>query len=78
MSTILFLLTIVSMLCPLLIFLDYHKPGNLHIGIVYILVFTAVYGVALPLLIKNGGLYFAGSLPFLVLLIGIVAKKKKT
>lgn len=71
------LLLSVSLLCPLLIFLDDHKRSNIHWAIVYVVGFFLVWKFVLSWLIIKYGLFFAGSVPILLLLPGIITRKRK-
>lgn len=71
------ILTLISLSCPLLIFLDFHRRNTIHIAIIYILVFFLIYGFALPFLVDTYGFYFAGAIP-LLLFLGLLVRKWKT
>ncbi len=71
---LLFPLFALSLLCPFLIFLDYHKRANIHISILYVSLF---YGILFlfSLVVFRYGLFLAAAAPILLLILCIIKKK---
>jgi hypothetical protein len=65
------------LLVPFLIFLDFHKRSNRHVAVIYVVVFFAFWFVFYPL-VDRFGLWLAASAPFALLVICIIARKKKS
>lgn len=75
-----YLLLCLSLLCPLLVFLDYRRSHNIYVSIIYVLAFAAVI-IGLSYLLKQlayGMLWLALAVPFLLVLYLAVAQKRKT
>ncbi|MDF3029020.1 MAG: hypothetical protein K0S23_3327 [Fluviicola sp.] len=68
------LIPLVSLLCPFLIFLDYHKRSNIHLAISYVIVFFGLVFL-LSKVIYYYGMFLALSAPILILIMCIIKKK---
>lgn len=68
------LIALVSLLCPFLIFLDYHKRSNIHVAISYVIAFFGIIFL-LSKIIYYYGMFLALAAPFLILLMCIIKKK---
>ena len=71
MTIISLLIALISLCCPFLMFLDYHKRGQIHIAIIYVAVFFAITFLAYKF-IYSYGLIFAGMVPFLILALCLI------
>ncbi len=69
------LILLVSVCCPFLVFLDYHKRGNIHKAIIYVLTFFIV-GFFASKVIYNYGMIVAGMAPFLLLTLCLIKKNR--
>lgn len=69
-----FLIVSISLVCPFLIFLDYHKKKNIHLSFWFLVAFISIVGLLLPLLALNFKMLFAACVPIIFLLFVIVSK----
>lgn len=69
------LIALVSLLCPFLIFLDYHKRSNIHLAISYVIIFFGLIFL-LSKVIYYYGMFLALATPFLILAMCIIRKKR--
>lgn len=67
-------IALVSLCCPFLIFLDYHKRGQIHLAVTYVIAFFTIIFLA-RLFIYNYGLILAGMVPFLILALCLIKNK---
>lgn len=68
------LIALVSLCCPFLIFLDYNKRENIHISIIYLILFFVVLFLAFTF-IYYYGMILAGMAPLFLLTLCIIKKK---
>jgi hypothetical protein len=67
----------ISFLTPLWIFADFYKKKDLHIGVIYVIVFYTVLLVGLPLLIKTFSYQLVFFVPLAVGLFVFILRIKK-
>jgi hypothetical protein len=74
MIIIFILVALVSLLCPFLIFLDYHKRKNVHLAIIYVIAFFGIIFL-LSKIIYHYGMVLALAAPILILALCLLQKK---
>ena len=79
MASFLYLIGMVLFVFPAIIFLDFNRKNTVHIGFIYLGVFVLVFRYVLPWLTGtlDRAMAFAMSVPLLMIIYLIIAKKRK-
>lgn len=78
MPLIAYIIGAVLFLFPLIIFFDYNKPGNVYMAVIYVLSFIPVaFFLKWVTATYTRGLVFAMAVPFLMMILLYIAKKRK-
>jgi uncharacterized membrane protein YesL len=79
MIVLVYLVKAILIIFPFIIFFDYNKRHNFFYSFIYVLVFGLTVWIILPWFTATQlrGLYFAMSVPFLMIIYLFIAKKRK-